>query len=333
MRAVRLHAYGGVEHLRLEEVERPEPGPGQVLIRVRASAINPVDWKIREGNQRAVIPLKLPAILGMDVSGEVVEVGPEVGDFQPGDEVFGSPHHTRQGGYAEYVVMNASEVAPKPPSLSHVQAASMPLAGLTAWESLVVKGELEAGQRVFIQSGAGGVGSLAVQLARHLGAEVTTTCSAGNADFVRALGATTVVDYREQRFDEVVRDQDLVLDTMGGKILRRSVICLRRGGILVTINTGLPRAARLFGPWLGVLAVGWQLFTCWVRARMSLGVRFRLAVRPASGELLAKLGDLVEAGALTPVVGSVYPLSELAAAHAESEAGHSRGKIVIDLDA
>ncbi|MDF1562863.1 MAG: NADP-dependent oxidoreductase [Deltaproteobacteria bacterium] len=329
---MRLHAYGGAEHLHLDVVPRPEPGPGQVLLRVRAAAINPVDWKIRQGNQRAVVPLKLPAILGMDVSGEVVELGPEVGAFQPGDEVFCSPHHTRQGGYADYVVVNADEVAHKPPSLTHVEAASIPLAGLTAWVSLVEKGELQEGQRVFIQSGAGGVGSLAIQLASHLGAEVTTTCSARNADFVRSLGATTVVDYREQRFDEVVRDQDLVLDTMGGEVLRRSVICLRRGGILVTINTGLPRAVRLFGPWLGVLAVAWQLFTCWVRARMSLGVRFRLAVRPASGERLERLGALFESGTLKPVVGSVYPLERVAEAHAESEAGHSRGKIVLDLD-
>lgn len=330
MKAVRIHEYGGDDVLRVEDVPEPTPGPDDVLVDVHAAAVNPVDWKIRSGSQRAVVRLRLPAILGMDVSGVVAAAGDRVTQFRAGDEVFASPHHRRQGGYAERVAIRAAECARKPANLTHVEAAALPLASLTAWGCLVDHGRVEPGQRVLIHAGAGGVGSVAIQLAKHLGAEVATTCSARNIDWVRSLGADRAIDYGAEDFAAVLAGEiDVAVDAVGGDVARRTVRAVRRGGRLVTIQTDLPAHVARFGPRLGVAVAAARLVGFAVRARVARGVRVSLVVRRPDGRRLARIAELCEAGALRPVVGAEFPLDDVAAAHRLSESGHARGKVVL----
>ena len=215
MKAATIRAYGGPEVFAIEEVPDPEVGPRDVLVEVRAAGINPVDAKMRRGVQRAIAPKRMPAVLGLDVSGVVVAVGAKVSRFGVGDEVFGSPTHRRQGTYAELVSVNERELALKPARLSHLQAASIPLVAQTAWQSLVTRARLGAGESVFIQAGSGGVGTFAIQLAKHLGAEVTTTTSAHNLSLVKRLGADRTIDYRRERYDELLCEMDVALECLG----------------------------------------------------------------------------------------------------------------------
>ena len=235
MRAVRMHSYGGPEVLQLELVPAPTPGPHDVRVAVHAAAVNPVDFKIRSGGQRSVVWLSMPWTLGMDVSGVVLEVGAQVTAFKVGDEIVASPSHRRMGCYAEEVVIRADEVALKPSSLTHVEAASLPLVALTAWDSLRAM-RVQRGQRVLIQAGAGGVGTVAIQLAKHLGAEVLTTCSAANLELVRELGAKVAIDYRAQDWREVARGCDSVLDALGGEALAFAIATVKRGGRVACIT-------------------------------------------------------------------------------------------------
>ena len=329
MRAARFHRYGDPDVLRVEEVEDPAPGPRDVLVRVRAASVNPIDCKIRQGAQRALIHYRLPQITGLDVSGEVVAVGSRVTRFKPGDEVFSSPTHRRPGTCAELVAIDESEVARKPARLDHLQAAALPLAGLTAWASLVDAARLRRGQRVFVQAGAGGVGTVAIQIARHLGATVATTCSARNVDFVRSLGADTVIDYNAERYEQVLPEQDAVLESIGGEATARSLRVLRRGGRMALVVTGIPEAVKKHGPYAGVArALAAQaafIAGAWWRRRVAV----KMVVRPTSGAMLQELADVVQSGAVTPVVDAVLSLEEIVEAHRRVESGRTRGKIVI----
>ena len=331
MRAARMHAYGGPEVLRLDEVPTPTAGRGQVLVRVHATSVNPVDWKIRSGGQRGLIHYRLPRILGLDVSGEVVAVGPGVRRFAVGDAVYGSPAHTEDGCSAEYAALPEAQLASKPPRLSHREAAALPLVALTAWEALVVKARLQPGERVLVHAGAGGVGHVAIQIAKARGAEVVTTCSARNAELVRSLGADQVVDYTKEAFVEVLRDLDVVLEGVGGEVRGQSLAVLRRGGRMPCIVGGFPSYVRRLGPLLGVPAALMDIAGFVVKARLTKGVRVYQVVRPPRGDLLEQLSALVEAGQLTPRVDRVFGLAELADAHRYSETGRARGKIVIDV--
>ena len=228
MRAALITAYGPPEVLQVREIDAPTPGPREVLIAARASSINPIDCKIRQGSQRAFIRLKLPAVGGMDISGEVVAVGSQVTRFQVGDQVVASPSHKRQGCHAEQALAHEDELALKPPALTHAQAAAIPLAGLTAWDALVTHGKLQPGQRVLIQAGAGGVGTLAIQLANSLGAEVYTTCSARNLDLVKELGAHVAIDYATTRYEEAAQGCDLIIECMGPEHFPRALATARR---------------------------------------------------------------------------------------------------------
>lgn len=329
MRAVRMHGYGGPEVLSLDEVETPEPGPHEVRVRIHASSVNPVDWKIRSGAQRAVIRYRLPRTLGMDLSGVVDAVGSKVTDLAVGDEVWSSPHHHAGGTYAEYAVVPAAQVGSKPAALSHQEAAALPLVGLTAWEALVTKAKLQSGERALIHAGAGGVGHVAIQIAKARGAEVITTCSARNVELVTELGADRVVDYRTERFDEVLSDLDVALEALGGEYRDRTLSVLRRGGRLPCIVGGFPQAVKRHGPTLGVLVAVSQIVGFTVRARLTRGVKTWTVVRPPRRAELDALAELVVAGQLRPRIDRVFGLDEVAEAHRYSETGRARGKIVI----
>ncbi|MFE1312558.1 NADP-dependent oxidoreductase [Streptomyces sp. NPDC058755] len=306
MRAVVVEQWGGPESLVEREVERPAPGLGEVLVRVHAAGVNPVDWKTRASG--ALIEWGAVPVVGWDVSGTVEAVGPGVGVFQVGDEVFGMPLFPRQaGGYAEYVVAPARHLAPKPAGLSHVEAAALPLAALTAWQALVDAAHVRPGERVLVHAAAGGVGHLAVQIAKARGAYVIGTASAGKHDLVRQLGADEVVDYRSVRFEDVVGDIDVVLDGLGGETAERSLKVLRAGGRLIT----LPGPDDVPAAQAGVQAA-------WVLVEPDhLGLR--------------EIAALVEQGALRPVVETVLPLEEAAKAHEIGEQGRTTGKIVLTV--
>jgi NADPH:quinone reductase-like Zn-dependent oxidoreductase len=306
MKAVRIHSYGGPEVLQYEAAPRPKPGKGEVLIRVHAAGVNPIDWKVRAGYMKDFIPHSFPLILGWDVSGAIKEVGPNVSRFKKGNEVYSLPDHTRNGAYAEYIVVRESEVALKPNALHHVRAAAVPLATLTAWQALFDTAQLQPRQRVLIHGAAGGVGHFAVQLAKWKGAHVIGTASAKNHEMLYELGADELIDYTTQRFEDVVRNIDVVLDTIGGETQERSWKVLKKGGALVSVvQSPSENKAREHG----------------VR-----GVR--LGVRP-NGQELAEIAKIIDAGNLAPVIDRILPLSEVRRAHELSQFGHTHGKIVL----
>lgn len=329
MKAALFHRYGDPDVLRVEDVPDPTPGPRDVLVRVRAASINPVDCKIRSGAQRALIHYRLPQITGLDVSGEVVAVGERVTRFKVGDEVMSSPTHRRPGTCAELVAIDESAVALKPARIDHQHAAALPLAGLTAWVSLVDAACVQPGQRVFIQAGAGGVGTLAVQIAKHLGATVSATCSARNVELVRSLGADRVVDYNVERFEEVLPEQDAVLESIGGEANARSLKVLKRGGRMALVVSGIPEAVKEHGAYAGVArALGAQAAFV-ARAWWTKRVAVKPILRPSDGAMLQRLAEVVQSGAVTPVIDSVLPLADIAEAHRRVESGRARGKVVI----
>jgi NADPH:quinone reductase-like Zn-dependent oxidoreductase len=305
MRAVRIATHGGPDVMQVEAVPRPVAGPGEVLVRVHAAAVNPVDTQIRAEPSGFA---RLPYVPGFDVSGVVAEVGAGVTGTRVGESVFAMLDLNRGGGYAEYVVVKQSELAARPARLSHVEAASLPLVALTAWQALFETAGLEPGQTVLIHAGAGGVGTSAVQLAKWRGARVIATASERNHEFLRSLGADVVIDYRTQRFEDVARDVDVVLDPIGGETQLRSLGTLRDGGILVSL-VGLIREAR--SPARNVRATG-------------------ILVSP-NADQLARIAALVDSGDLRPIVSYRFGLHDVAAAHRQSETGSTRGKIVLEV--
>ncbi len=340
MRAALLSAYGPPENLQISQV--PEPAlerPDDVRVAVHAAAVNPIDWKLRSGGQRGAIRYRLPWILGLDVSGVVLEVGPGVTRFSPGDAVFGCPDYRRPGSYAEQCVLTEGCLAPKPAALSHVEAASLPLVGLTAWQCLLPRIARDEQQsesqrserlRVFIQAGSGGVGTFAIQLAKHHGAWVATTCSPRNHDLVRRLGADRVIDYRTQRWWEELDDLDVILDALGGEERERALQAVKRGGRVASIVTGLPVNTKRYGPNLGVLATGLGVVGFGLRGLLR-GVQASTVVKRNHADQLCAIGALVEARAIVPVIERTFALDEVAAAHALGETGRIRGKVVITV--
>ncbi len=308
MRAISQRAFGGPDVLEITEAPRPEPIPSEVLVRIRAAAVNPVDAMIRSG----LFPLlgQPPFILGWDISGVVEQVVPGVNRFRVGDEVFGMPFFPRAaGGYAEFLAVPSRQLARKPAAVDHAHAAALPLVGLTAWHSLVDTAQVRAGQRVLIHGGGGGVGHLAIQVAKARGAHVITTTSAPKHGFVRRLGADEVIDYRTVDFTDVVHDVDVVLDTVGGGYGPRSLTSLRPGGMFVTVVERTDAA---------------------LQARTeAAGMRFAgVTVEPDYAGLEA-LARLVDSGQVRPSVEHDLPLADAAKAHELIEAGRSQGKIVL----
>jgi len=305
MKAIRIHQYGGPEVLTQVEMQRPTPGANEVLIKIHAASVNPVDWKIRAGYMKDFLPLTFPATLGSDISGTVEELGPGAARFKRGDEVYASLG-LEGGGYAEYVVAKEAIVAGKPGTLDHVQAAAVPVAGLTAWQALFEVAQLRAGQKVLLHAAAGGVGNFAVQFAKAKGAYVIGTASSKNQAFLGELGVDEAVDYQKTRFEDVVHDADVVLDTIGGDTQERSFKALKKGGVLVSIvQPPSPELAEKYG----------------VRALFYGG--------HSSSSDLAEIARLIDAGKVKIVVETVLPLAEARRAHELSQGGHARGKIVL----
>lgn len=306
IQAVRYHQYGGPEQLQLEEIPCPEPQAGEVLVQVYVAGVQPMDWKLRSGMFKQWRPITLPYIPGTPLAGVVEEVGPGVTDFQKGQAVFG---RTEKGTYTEYTVAPVESLALKPASLSFEEAATLPAGAVTAWQSLIERGEVQAGQRVLVQGGAGGVGLYAVQLAKWKGAQVFATTSTANLEFVRSLGADVVIDYSTQRFEEVAPEVDLVLDTVGGETLERSLEVVRRGGTLVSI-LGQPYQEKA----------------------QALGVHTGSdKPLPPYRQLLETTARLVEQGQIKAIVGKTFLLEQARQAHELSQGGHVRGRIVLHI--
>lgn len=303
-----IEDYGDRDQMKVADVPVPELRDSDVLIEVHAAAVNPVDWKIRRGYLKGRLNHRLPLILGWDAAGIVRKVGPKVKKFQEGDAVFTRPDIERNGTYAEYVAVDESLVAPKPSNITFEEAASVPLAALTAWQALIDHAAVKPGDTVLIHAGAGGVGSYAIQLAKVLGATVVTTVSTRNVEFAKQLGADRVIDYTAGDFSRQVRDVDVVLDTVGGTVQTQSMDVLKRGGRLVSIvQPPDPKLAE------------------------EKGIRASYFFLQPDGEKLAKIGEWIEQGKIKPVVGHVFPLEEAARAHELSESNHARGKIVLKV--
>lgn len=303
MKAVRIDEMGGPQVLRFEEMPRPEPGAHEVLVRVHAAGVNPVDWKIREGYLGKIA---LPTVLGSDFSGEIEALGPEVTEFRVGEAVFGSVAD-ESGSYAEYALADTSYIIEKPSGLDHVQAAAIPIPAMTAWQALFDTARLRQGQKVLIHAAAGGVGSLAVQFAKWKGAHVIGTASGSNAEFVRSLGADEFIDYRATRFEDSVRDADVVFDTIGGETQERSWNVLKKGGVLVSIVQ--PPSEKL------------------ASAHGVRGVFMREDAKRT--DELTQIADLIVSGRVKVHVETILPLREARKAQELSQSGHARGKIVL----
>lgn len=305
MRAIQVHDYGDVDQLKLEDVPRPVAQACEVLVQVYAAGVNPIDWKVRQGLRKHILPMAFPYIPGMEMAGVVQEVGSGVTDWKIGQAVYGQ---SKKGAYAEYTVAAAESLALKPQSLSFDEASAVPVGATTAWQGLFVAGKLEAGQRVLIQGAAGGIGMFAVQFARWKGAHVTATTSSGNVDFVRSLGAETVIDYTTTALTSVVHDVDLAFDVVGGSTVETSVQAIKRGGTLVAIGSQ-PDAEHVQERDIHVAS-----------ARTQIGT-----------ELLETFARLIDEGQVKVVMKKVFPLAQVSQAHELSQQGHGRGRIVLHI--
>jgi NADPH:quinone reductase-like Zn-dependent oxidoreductase len=333
MKAVLCEQYGGVEILQLaNDLPVPRVGPNGVLVQVHATSVNPVDWKYRQGLLAPVRPVIFPVIWGCDLSGVVTEVGPSVTLFKPGDEVYGFKDgyvaKTYRGTYAEYVVVPEKSLAKKPGNLSHVEASCVPLAALTAWQALLGQGKLKQGQRVLIHAGAGGVGVMAIQVAKTFGAYVAATASSKNQDFLRQLGADMAIDYTRERIEDVRPKFDLVLDGVGKSVWGSSMRALKFGGRLVTLAPPIPEqpAGKLKFFSTAIVGVADGVMRGLAGGKRLLIIR----VKPRGGEL-EKITALIEAGKIRPVIEKVFSLEQIADAHRLSEQGHVRGKLAISV--
>jgi len=306
MKAAVIREYGAA--IEISDVPQPALLADSVLIEVHAASVNPVDGIVQAGYLKEMMPITFPFTMGFDVSGVVVEVGDKVSKFKIGDEVFSRPNGMQAGTIAEYAVIKEEELAIKPSNISHQEAASIPLVGLTAWQAMVTKGNLQKGQKILIHAGSGGVGTLAIQMAKHLGAEVATTTSAVNAEMVKNLGADVVIDYKTQKFEEELSDYDLVFDMMGGEIMEKSFKILKKGGCLVSIkgedSKGLAK---------------------------QYGVRFEAFFMWPSGEMLSQLAQLISDGALKPVIDRTFSIDQVQEAYDYLQGGRAKGKIVIQV--
>lgn len=308
MKAVQIYQYGEAGELKYEDAPLPEIQPDEVLVKVYASGVNPVDWKVRKGYLKDMIPYSFPLIVGWDMAGVIEKTGDGVTDLKAGDEVYGMTDMMRNGTYAEYVAVKAAKIGLKPQSLDFVTAASVPMAGHTAWQGIFEHGKLQAGQKILINGAAGSVGSMAVQLARWKGAFITGTASKQNAAYLTALGADMVLDYHEENFEDRIKNVDVLFDTVGGETQIKLLRVMKPGGIVVsTVGITDPEA---------------------VKSNGLQGIAYSAVPVPAQ---LKQIADLIDAGKLQTLVSKVLPLQDVAEAHRLSEEGHMHGKIVLKV--
>ena len=332
MKALILERYGRKRALRPVEMPTPEPRDDEVLVEVHAAGVNLLDSKIRDGEFKLILPYRLPLILGHDVAGVVAKVGARIRQFKPGDEVYARADDFRIGTFAEFVPVNEASLGLKPKGLTMEEAASIPLVGLTAWQALVEKAQLKKGQNVFIQAGSGGVGTFAIQLAKHLGATVATTTSTANVALVKSLGADVVIDYKTQDFEKVLRDYDVVLNSQDRKTLEKSLRVLKGGGKLISIS-GPPDpefGREIAAP--GFVRLVMRLLSSGVRrAAQGRGIGYSFLFMKANGAQLRLITRLIEGGAIRPVIDKVFPFESTNEAMAYVEAGRAKGKVVVKI--
>ena len=332
MKAFIIKRYGKKEKLQLSEIAEPVVKENDVLVQVYAAGVNLLDSKVRNGEFKLILPYKTPFTLGHDVAGVVTKVGPGVNKFKVDDEVYARPGDHRIGTFAQFISINENDVATKPKNISMEEAASIPLVGLTAWQALVEKANLQKGQKVFIQAGSGGVGTIAIQLAKHLGATVATTTSAANTDLVKSLGADIIIDYRKDDFENMLKDYDVVLNSQDAKTLEKSLRILKPGGKVISIS-GPPTpefAKQMRAPW----------FVKWVMKILSSGVRkkakqlnvnYSFLFMRAEGKQLSEITTLIEQAVIKPVMDKVFPFEQTNEALMYVETGRSKGKVVVKV--
>jgi NADPH:quinone reductase-like Zn-dependent oxidoreductase len=332
MKAFVVDSYGKNKTLRAAELPEPAMREEDVLIQVHATAVNVIDAKIRNGEFKLILPYRTPFVLGHDVAGVVVRVGARVRQFKVGDEVYARPDDLRIGTFAELIAVKQDSVAIKPKNITMEEAASIPLVGLTAWQALVEKGKVKPGQKVFIQAGSGGVGTFAIQLAKHLGATVATTTSSGNVALVKSLGADVVVDYKKNDFEQQLNGCDVVLNSQDSKTLMKSLNVLKPGGQLITITgpADLEFAKDIKAPWFVQQVIRALSFSVRRQAK-KLNVGFSFLFMKPSGSQLQQITHLIESGAIRPVVDKVFPFNATNEALAYVESGRAKGKVVIKV--
>lgn len=332
MKAFIVDRYGKKNGARIGEMPEPELRQNDVLVQIHAASVNPIDSKIRDGEFKLLLPYRLPLILGNDVAGVVVRVGSAVQRFRTGDEVYARPDKDRIGTFAEFIAMNEDAVAIKPKALTMEQAASIPLVGLTAWQVLIERANLKKGQKVLIHAGSGGVGTFAIQLAKHLGAVVATTTSTANLDWVKALGADIVIDYRKDDFATILRDCDVVLNSLGGEVLEKSLQVLKPGGKLISISGPPdPDFAKDLGlSWIFRQVTGLLSHRIRKKARLH-GVSYSFLFMRPNGDQLREIGRLIDSGIIRPVVDRVFPFEATNEAMAYVDAGRAKGKVVVRM--
>ena len=332
MKAFIVDRYGSADRVRSEDVPTPDMREGDALIQIHAAGVNPLDSKIRGGGFRLILPYRFPLILGNELAGVVVRVGSRVQRFKPGDEVYARPDKGRIGTFAEFIAVREADVAMKPRGLTMEEAASIPLVGLTAWQVLIERAQLKKGQKVLIHAGSGGVGTFAIQLAKHVGAIVATTTSAANADLVRRLGADIVIDYKKDHFEKTLRDYDVVLNSLDAETLTKSLQVLKPGGKLISISGPPdPQFARQLG--LGrLLELVMALLSFRIRRQAKRHqVDYSFLFMEPSGDQLRQISSLIETGAVRPVLDRVFPFESTKEAMAYVETGRARGKVVVSL--
>ena len=332
MKAFIVKRYSKEEKLQLVELPEPKVKDNEVLVQIHAASINQIDNKLKSGEFKLLLPYKFPLILGHDVAGVVTKIGSTVSRFKVGDEIFAQPAVFKIGSFAEYIAISETDVALKPKNISMEEAASIPLVGLTAWQALVEKANLKKGQKVFIQAGSGGVGTFAIQLAKHLGATVATTTSAANIDLVKSLGADFVIDYKKDDFETILKDYDVVLNSQDTMTLEKSLRILKPNGKVISIS-GPPDvdfAKQLGSPWFIKLIMKILSFGIKKKAKR-LGVNYSFLFMQANGKQLTEISSLINNGVIKPVIDKVFPFEQTNEAMAYVEAGRSKGKVVVKV--
>lgn len=332
MKAYTINRYSREDKLQLVELPEPVVKENDVLIEVHSASINQLDVKLKDGEFKLLLPYKFPLILGHDVAGMVIKVGSKVSRYKVGDEVFARPADFRIGTFAEYIAIDEHDVALKPKNVSMEQAASIPLVALTVWQAFVEKANLKKGQKVFIQAGSGGVGTIAIQLAKHLGATVATTTSADNFELVKSLGADIVIDYKTQDFETILKEYDLVLNSQDEKTLEKSLRLVKSGGKVISISgpPDMAFAKEIGLSWLMKIAIFFLSRKVRSQAK-KLGIDYSFLFMQANGKQLLEIGKLIETDVIRPVVDKVFPFEDINEAMSYVASGRAKGKVIVKV--